>query len=351
MFRKSLALCLFLSLSPLLQAQDIHPGHQLGDTLVTDSDLFEGADPLELTLTFNLKQYQREKSDEKYKPVHLNLRVNDSLEIEKEVRIKPRGNFRRNHCTFAPFWLNIRKADVKNIHLQDVKRMKIVTHCQGGKDYTDYVLKEYLAYRIYNILSPVSFRVRLIRMKYVDTGRKNRVTESWAFMIEPEKMVAERHDAMVIKRDNLVMSFMRPDEIMLTSLFQYMIGNADYSIAGRHNMKILGLPGFSTEGYTPVPYDFDYSGFVNANYAVPGENLGIKSVRERYFLGPCQEDSSYREAITTLENKRVEILELLNAFPYLDERSRKQMVGYIEAYYISTEAPRFIDRNLRRTCR
>ena len=78
-------------------------------------------------------------------------------------------------------------------NLEEIKRIKVVTHCKGSQDYEEYVLKEYLCYKIYNIISPVSFRVRLVRMTYVDTGRKNKVTEGWAFMIEPKHMLAERH--------------------------------------------------------------------------------------------------------------------------------------------------------------
>ncbi len=335
----------------LIFSQDEPEQGALGDTIITDVDLFEGADPLEITLTFDLKRYQREKYKEDYLPVNLFLHINDSLDIEKSVRIKSRGAFRQSHCYFAPFWLNIRKAGVTNIHLQDVKRMKVVTHCRSTSSYQDYVLMEYLAYRIYNILSPVSFRVRLIRMKYVDTGRKNKLTEGWAFMIEPEGMLAERHDAVVIKREDLGMALMKREEMLRVALFQYMIGNADYSVAGRHNLKVLGLPGFGTEGYTPVPYDFDYSGMVNANYAVPGENLGIRSVTERYYLGPCREELEFMAGIGYMEEHREEIVELLHSFPFLDGKVKNRMIAYIEGYYVSASAPKFTDMELKPTCR
>jgi len=102
--------------------------------------------------------------------------------------------------------------------------MKIVTNCRDSKAYDEYVLKEYLCYKIYNIISPVSFRVGLLKMKYVDTGRKNKVTEGWAFMIEPEEMVAERHDALVVENDQLAMSLIKPGQLDVVALFMYMIG-------------------------------------------------------------------------------------------------------------------------------
>jgi hypothetical protein len=320
-------------------------------TLSTSIDLFEDPRPMEITLTLDLKQYQREKYEGEYIPVHFLYELNDSVSVEKNVRIKARGQFRRQHCTFAPFWLNIRKADVVNEHLQDVKRMKVVTHCNGGQAYSEYVLKEYLAYKIYNLLSPVSFRTRLIHMTYIDTGRKNKVTENWAFMIEPEGMLAERFEGVVIKNDELSMRFIRPEQMDLAALFLYMIGNSDYSITGRHNMKILGLDDFGSLGYTPVPYDFDYSGLVNAQYAVPGENLGITTVQQRYFLGLCREDQEFQTSIDYIQSRREEILDLVENFPYLGAKHKKEMIRYLEAYFDSASKPGFIRSNLRTTCR
>jgi len=345
------ALAIFIFWPLLLQAQDAPAEGELIDTIDTSVDLFNELNPMDVTLTFDFKKYQRSKFKGEYLPVHFLYHINDTFDIEKSIRIKARGEFRRKHCSFAPFWLNIRKADIANQHLQEVTRMKIVTHCRGTHEYADYLLKEYLTYKIYNILSPISFRVRLIRMKYVDTGRKGKVTESWAFMIEPEGMLAEHHDAQVIKNDKLSMRFMEPESMDMVALFMFMIGNADYSIMGRHNVKILGLPGFGTEGYTPVPYDFDYTGLVNATYAIPGENLGITSVKERYYMGLCREESEYQQVINHMENHRDEILDMINSFPYLEEKQKSEMISYLEEFFILASDSGQIRKELKRSCR
>jgi len=323
---------LFLNPESLFSQIEVEHIRQV-DTIDTSLDLFGETKPMHITLTLDLKKYQREKYKGKYMPVHFHYQFNDSLHLEKEMRMKARGKFRRSHCILAPFWLDIRKADLKDKELQDIDRIKIVTHCKGSKAYEEYVLKEYLCYKIYNIISPFSFRVRLVRMTYVDTGRDNKVTEGWAFMIEPEKMLAQRTNAVVIKRDDLTPRLMRPEEINTLALFQYMIGNTDYAVQTRHNMKILGLPGFGTAGYTPVPYDFDYSGLVNTFYAIPSENLGIKTVRERYYLGPCREDEAYLEAIEHINHYREDILQLVNDFEYLDQKYKKNVIAYLEQYF------------------
>lgn len=320
------------------------------DTIDTSIDLFDEISPMHITLTLDLKKYQREKYKGNYMPVHFRYELNDTTYVEKDLRLKARGNFRRSHCNLAPFWLNIRKADIKIDQLQDIKRIKIVTHCNGSRAYEEYVLKEYLCYRIYNIISPVSFRVRLIRMAYVDTGRKNKTTEGWAFMIEPEEMLAQRYDGISVKKDDLGSSLMRPDVLGVLCLFQYMIGNADYSITGRQNIKIFGLPGFGSAGYTPVPYDFDYSGAVDAYYAIPGDNLGITSVTQRYYLGPCQNKTAYTEAVEYINQYREEILQLVREFPNLAPKDAKKMIRYLEDYFDLAAQPDALIQELESTC-
>jgi hypothetical protein len=349
--RAPLLMSLFVLLPGRLLSQDeLLPVYQV-DTIDTSADIFDDREPMHVTLTFDIKKYQREKYKGEYMPVHFRYQFNDSIYLEKDMRLKARGNFRRGYCHLAPFWLNIRKADVANENLQDTRRMKVVTHCRGAKAFDSYVLKEYLCYKIYNIISPVSFRVRLMRMTYVDTGRKNKVTEGWAFMIEPEEMLAERHDALVVKNDELAMRLMNPGQFDLVALFMYMIGNADYSVSGRHNVKILGLPGFGAEGYTAVPYDFDYTGLVNAYYAVPRENLGISSVRERYYLGLCRSDEAMMEAIEHINQHRDEILQLVGTCEYLSDSDKKEMLAYLEDYFDQAADFDMIGPMLKQTCR
>ena len=350
-FRFTLVVSIFLLIPATLfsQFEQQHVRHV--DTIDTSADIFESDEPMKITLTLDLKKYQKEKMKGEYMPVHFLYEFNDTLILEKEMRLKARGVFRRSHCSLAPFWLNIRKADVENVRLQDVNRFKVVTNCQGSKAYDEYVLKEYLAYKIYNIISPVSFRVRLVRMKYVDTGRKNKLTEGWAFLIEPEEMLAERLGAVAIKKDDLSTVLMKPGEMDLAAMFMYMIGNCDWSITGRHNMKILGMPGFGSEGYTPVPYDFDYSGLVDASYAIPGENLGISSVRERYYLGPCRDDEAFLATIEQITKHKEEILQMVNEFEYLEPKYKEKAIAYLESYFNEAGSDQQLQYSLQKTCR
>lgn len=246
--------------------------------------------------------------------------------------------------------MDLHNTDLEDGGQQDSTRIKIVTHCKGSSAYEKYVLKEYLCYKIYNIISPNSFRVRLVRMTYVDTGRDNKLSEGWAFMIEPVEMLAQRFNATEIKDEGMLGRHMRPLEMNMMALFQYMIGHTDYSVPLRHNVKIFGLSGYGTAGYIAVPYDFDYAGLVDAHYALPAEYLNITSVTERYYVGCCSPDVDFVLAIEQLNLYREEILKLVWNFEYLDQKDKKSVLSYLEEYFKEAEHQKALLFGFQRTC-
>ena len=170
-------------------------------------------------------------------------------------------------------------------------------------------------------------------------------------MIEPDDYMCKRLNCAFIKSDKLSIRTVNPKMMDKVALFQYMIGNGDFSVTGRHNLKILTLKDQGTMGFVPVPYDFDFTGLVNAHYAAPREALGINSVRDRYFLGPCRNKSIQLETIRNFATYRDEIIEYINGFEYLDEREKMDMIGYLESYFSISEDERFIEREVASTCR
>lgn len=347
---------ILLSLGVILDAQQewgdsAYQNPTYEDTLEVYKDMFGLDEPLYLTLKFDVKSFRKTRSDEKYHPAEMTCQVSDSFHVKNSVRVKARGIYRRDNCLMPPFWLNIRYSGIENEELMGIRRMKMVTRCRNTKQYADYVLREYLVYKIYNLVTPYSYRVRLINLNLVDTGKENQESQCWAFLIEPDAMMANRLRGQLIKSDELSMRTVNREVMDRLAMFQYMIGNADYSVTGRHNLKIMAMASPGPRGFVPVPYDFDYTGIVNAHYALPGESLGIKSVKERYFLGPCRTRSFYLEAISELESVRDEIEALIWSFDYLDEDSRFDMIGYIESFFNTAQSERFIERNITTTCR
>ena len=279
--------------------------------------------------------------------------VNENFQVTHPVRIKARGEFRRQTCTLPPFWVNIRYSGIEADSLRDldVNRMKMVIRCKSSSQYENYILREYLIYKIYNIITPYSYRVRLVKLKFIDTSKEDKVTEAWAFLIEPSDLMTTRLEGVMITNDKLSLRSMNPEVMNLAAMIQYMIGNGDFSVTGRHNVKLIAVKPPGPLGVIPIIYDFDYTGLVDTPYAIPGETLGITSVKERYYLGPCRPDEDQMVAIQKIASHKDQIIDYVKGFEYLDEEERNEIVTYLEEYFLEAEDERFISRHITPTCR
>ncbi len=334
----------------LVAQQEYVPTYE--DTLEVYEEFFSLDEPVNLTMEFNIKEFKKARRKADYHPAKMTNHVSESFEVNHDVRVRARGEFRRDNCTMPPYWINVRYSGIEAEEFRELRKMKMVTRCKEAGQYADYVLKEYLVYKIYNLITDYSFRVRLVRVKYIDNGKKNQVSENWAFLIEPEEILAKRLNAKLIPSDKLAMRTVNPQIMDLMALFQYMVGHGDFSVTGRHNLKIIVLKEpTGPRGFVTVPYDFDYTGLVDAHYAIPGETLGISSVRERYYLGSCRPLETHMETIQKISEYQDEILDLIMNFEYLEEDVRLEMVAYIASYFVESEQDRFVKAYLDPTCR
>lgn len=339
----------FISFFLILVSQ-VSFSQETKDTTLFNADFFDEEDPVNLTLIFNVTQLKRTKIENFYHSGNLIFYTEDSSKLTKNIRIKARGNMRRKHCNLPPFWLNVSKSDINLDHIAGAKKVKIVSHCNNSNIYDDFILKEYLAYKIFNLLTDRSFRVRLVNLTLVNTNKKNKESNSLVFMIEPLELLTQRLSSIPLKMDNL--NFHQMDSLSLDMLcfFQYMIGNTDFSITKRHNVKLLITKDFKETRPFPVPYDFDYSGLVNAYYAETDEFFNLSNVQERYYRGMCRSDADFQKLIDYYLQMEDEIISLVSSFEYLDKKSRNEVIDYIEQFYSELKDPVFLE-NIRRTCK
>jgi len=266
------------------------------DVLSVDDDLqaplFKSDEPLYLTLSMDIKTVIRDIEEEKSHPAEISYTDQKGKEINLPIKIKLRGNFRKNpaHCDFPPLRLNFSSTSVINTIFAGQDKVKLVTHCRSRKDlYEQNVLKEYLAYKLYNLFTDESYLVRLVHMTYADTEGKVDTLEKMAFLIEPNQHMARRNECEILRVKNILQERTARHKMNVLSVFQFMIGNTDWSVTAMHNVVFLkedpkALP-------IVVPYDFDWCGIVNAPYAVPAEHLPIESVSTRLYRGFCRPDA------------------------------------------------------------
>ncbi len=346
----ALLLLIFL---PSLQAQEV-VADTTGAITITpekDWDLFGRERLVRLTLIYNGKLYRKNLHAPEYQKALLRIQTEDGTWVEKPVKIKARGNFRRSYCSYPPFKLNIKKADFDNDYLDKTGAMKFVTQCKHSREYETYLLKEYLIYKMYNILTDYSFRARLIEMTYVDSSRKkNNTFTKYGFLIEPLKNLTKRLNAVYIKSGGVRQRDMEPEDMARVALFEYMIGNTDWSLPGQHNVKVIKLMDYQHPGAIPVPYDFDFSGLVNATYATPAENTGLISVQQRLYRGICLPDSVTEKVVNQFLDKKEEIENVIRDFRYLDEKHKKNMLYYLGRFFKILEDKKVRQNIIFRDC-
>jgi hypothetical protein len=312
---------------------------------------FASEELLEMTLEFDMKEFLRTKSQSKYQDAILTVKIDAGDSITEQIELRARGKMRCDYCSFPPIMLKLKEKDSTPGGIRDRGTFKLVTHCNRSPKNEDYVLKEYLVYRMLNLLTPYSFKTRLVRIQYRDTQGVKKSYTTYGFLIENLDQLAERNKAVVIDNPNLAQSHMNTEDMARTALFNYMIGNTDWSIASQHNVKVLRSVNVFSDKGIPISYDFDFSGFVNTSYAAPCGKIPIKNVTERYYQGMCLSDEDINPVLEQFEELKGLFLSTIDNFEYLSAGSRKQLEAYINSFYKGYKNQNVLISDLNRTCK
>jgi len=314
--------------------------------------LFENDELLDITLRLDLTNYIRNKPKEEYLKAQITFNLSETDSIFGDIRLRTRGTFRNNYCYFPPIELNFKKVDFGYADLNKISKLKLVPSCNPGNVNETYVLREYLVYKMFNVLTDTSFRVRLLRINYIDTeGRKKPITQ-FGFFIEPVEFLASRISAVQLKSKSLTQRNIEPRVMDRVAIFNYMIGNYDWSIPGQHNVRLFKHLTFDSLMYSiAIPYDFDWTGVVDASYAVPAENIGTETVRERIFRGMCRTEDVFLKDLEVFSEKKEDFYSVINEFPYLVQREKKDIIMYLDEFYKMLTGRMDIIYLLMNTCR
>jgi hypothetical protein len=315
------------------------------------TDLFASDKIMNITIESDFKNLVKRKYKEEYQPALIRYYYNDTIMVVRKITIKSRGENRKSTCTFPPLKFNFPKKNIDVIAMKEFDKMKVVLDCKRGNIYEQYVLSEYYAYRILNLLTAYSFRVRLLHMTYVDTSEKFKTITRYAFIIESKDQLASRIEAIPIDAKNISDKNTHTSTLVNTYLFQYLIGNTDWSIPARHNIQLFKSTNpMITKPYV-IPYDFDYAGIVNTSYAIPDENLGTESVTERVYRGVCLPESYIKKAVKNFIENKEEIYALYEKSAVLHKNNRKTSINYIDDFYKIIEKEYGLKRNIIESCR
>jgi len=296
--------------------------------------LFQSEEIIRIELRADFSAIQEDRAeDPDYHEGELVYFMEDGGAVRLTVKIQPRGNFRLNptNCRFPPLLVNFKKQKVKNTLFDNQNKLKLVTPCQLEED----VLEEYLIYKMYNLVTDISHRVRLAMILYYDTGRDKKLFEKYSFFIEDEDHVAERNDGF--EKDKFITPFeIKPDNIKKLGVFQYIIGNKDWYITSRHNIVII-QPNDTTQAPYAMPYDFDFSSIINADYTKPKGIPDEMLEKRRIYKGLCYSTEEFNEIFDFYRELRPQFESLFLNMDGISKFSRKQAVRYIGDFYDVTE--------------
>ncbi len=286
---------------------------------------------IDATLTTDIKQLRNDKKKLAYVPANIVMKFSDTSIISEDIRVKPRGVYRKVNCDLASLILNFENST--SPELSSLKKLKLVSNCQKGLNFDELLLKEYLVYKIQNFLSNKSFRVRLLHLTFKDSRQRVKPFTQYAFLMEDMSSMAARNNCIELKKTDLVTVGCERAQMTFVNLFQYMIGNTDWSIPRCHNIKLMVPKNDTLAQPFAIPYDFDYCGLVDASYAVPDERFEIPSVRDRLYRGFPRTFNELQAVVDVFNEKKESILYYINHFDLCSTRCRKAMIAYLEQFY------------------
>jgi hypothetical protein len=313
-----------------------------------EKGLFETDEIFQITLSGNVRDLLRDRTGKaKDHSLVLSYRNKDSEEINMPVKLKTRGHFRRmsENCIYPPLLIQFpQKGPHLNSVFREQKKLKLVMPCKLD----EYVIREWLVYKIYNLITPRSFRARLVKVVLSDEKKKKPDGPFFGILLEEETQMAERNGAVAVE-EKLDPRQTQEKPFLSMAVFEYLIGNTDWSVQYLQNIKLLKTD--SNSAPVTVPYDFDHAGIVNTSYAYPAEELKMKSVRERRYRGYCCEDLKvFEDIIAKYNDLKSKIYKIYTDCVLLDERYIKSTTRYLDEFYAKINDPKTWQKEFAYPC-
>lgn len=305
---------------------------------IDEMQFFKDESIIQTTIALDMRRLLSNKMKEGYKfPARFIANLNDSTEVREPVTLEVRGNFRKSYCYLPPLKINFRNGDTSV--LSPLGALKLVNTCNVKQNNYEYLLKEYLVYKIYNLLTEKSLRVRLLQIQYIDSSGKRKPINEFGFLIEDVKAMAARNQCIERKRNVGHTELTDRKQMTRVALFEYMIGNLDWSVPVRHNIKLIVPEEDSNAAVFAVPYDFDYSGLVKTDYSIPPPELNLEDVTVRYYRGFPRTMQELEDVANEFIQQKPAIYKLIKEFEPLSVASRNQMISYLDGFFATLSKP------------
>lgn len=314
--------------------------------------LFDDQKPLDIGLTLSTREIKKTKEDSTYIGHILYYKDSSGNTDSLKVGLKGRGNYRLNECYFVPLWIKIAKKDAKGTPFAGNKKLKLVLPCQNQKSKDILIIREFICYKLYELVTDYAFKSRLVNLDLTELrGNKSRKFQTKGILVEDVDKIAKRFDTKPLKNVSIRSSSFQDTASLRFDLFQLMISNTDWSKSFQHNAKVI----YHQPYYIPIPYDFDMSGLVDAPYStvsqVNGEQLPISSVRERYYRGNCRPKELTQFIRKEFIAKKEKYLSIPDDFKSeLPDKEIRNMKDYLKDFFDILENDKLFQREVIDRC-
>jgi len=317
-------------------------------TLGQSSNFFDDDEVITLNLRGDLKTVFKDRGDDsQYHSASLQYKA-DLNTINIPIKIKTRGHFRKisSNCKYPPILLNFKKSSIpKSSIFEGQDKVKLVTPCQGEK----YVIHEYLVYKLYNLITPRSFKARLVKVIFQDTVNNKNSIPYYGILLEEEKQMAKRNQSSAMEKIGLRPERTQKEDFLKMAVFEYMIGNTDWSVQYQQNIKLITTD--STSLPTAIPYDFDHAGIVRAPYAKPAPELQLSSTLQRRYRGYCiPEMNQFTVVFETFNRLKDDFYALYDDNPLLSNSYQSQTLKFLDRFYETINNPKKVRKAFSYPC-
>jgi hypothetical protein len=321
------------------------------DSIASSSifDVIAHKEVVSISLEGDIKHLRENKRSKKEVKGKLSFTDASGTERVFNTNITIRGKYRRMFSEgVPPLRLDFKKKDLEAEGLSKYDDLKMVTMFhEDKKEAYQTLVKEYLAYKLYNEITNLSYRVQLIEVSYVDTATE-KTEKEYGFLIEDGAQFADRHQMIKIDDvQNIDQSKYDKRQLEILAVFQYMIGNGDWNLDMVKNIKLYKKEGM----IIPVPYDFDFCGMVDASYAVPNNIHNINNVKERVYLGGVESIEDLSGIIEIFKAKKDDLLKIISECKFLSEENKKITTDYLISFYEDMSYRKTNDAPMNKTLR
>lgn len=305
------------------------PARSQGLRLPTIFDRLTQEEGARLTLEMDYTTLLENRKTNQYFPAML---IDDSGKTY-QVEVKPRGKYRRKVCEEPPLKVKFPKKVLRAEGLDTLNEVKIVMPCYDNPRGDELIIREYVAYRMFEHMTGASVRARLVRLTLKDTHVESKRT-MFCLLVEDEEETVVRMNGALVEQYGIPPDSLITNQAALVAMFQYMIGNTDWDVSMMRNVRLVRAA--ETGKVLVVPYDFDFSGLVSAPYSSPSSDTGLRTVRDRFLMANGIPAESLRRATQMLRSAHKDFLDICRN-KYLSRDAQNEMIQYLELFFNQIE--------------